>query len=69
MMMGGLRELMRGDMSRHGLASRLDPVLEPPGLWTNQRLVLWTNHMHANCTKTLDQSEASIEAIFTLYPS
>ena len=67
--MGGLRELMRGDMSRHGLASRLDPVLEPPGLWTNQRLVLWTNHMHTNYTKTLDQSEASIEAIFTLYPS
>ena len=58
MMMGGLRELMRGDMSRHGLASRLDPVLEPPGLWTNQRLVLWTNN-------TLDQSEVSIEAILT----
>ena len=69
MMMGGLRELMRGDMSRHGLASRLDPVLEPPGLWTNQRLVLWTNHMHTTNTNTLDQSEASIEAIFTLYPS
>ena len=69
MMMGGLRELMRGDMSRHGLASRLDPVLEPPGLWTNQRLVLWTDHMHATNTNTLDQSEASIEAIFTLYPN
>ena len=69
MMMGGLRELMRGDMSRHGLASRLDPVLEPPGLWTNQRLVSWTNHMHATNTNTLDQSEASIEAVLTLYPS
>ena len=67
--MGGLRELMRGDMSRHGLASRLDPVLEPPGLWTNQRLVLQTNHLHATNTNTLDQSEASIEAVLTLYPS
>ena len=32
MMMGGLREFIRGDMSRHGLASRLEAVLEPPGL-------------------------------------
>ena len=32
MMIGGLRELIRGDMSRHGLASLLEAVLEPPGL-------------------------------------
>ena len=33
-MMGALSELMRGERSRHGEASRLDAVLEPPpGDW------------------------------------
>ena len=30
MMIGGLREFIRGDISRQGLASRLEAVLEPP---------------------------------------
>ena len=33
MMMAGLRTLMRGDSSLQGLASLLEAVLDPPGLW------------------------------------
>ena len=33
MMIAGLRQLISGDNSLHGLASLLEAVLEPPGLW------------------------------------